>query len=289
MKHYVLTLTVAFMSVFMADAIIIQNFETIPYAWSQSEPQNAFFVYNTNFATVQIVDNPNKSGINTSDKVVSVRIHNFNSVNSGIVKISFSDALQPKIDYPTCPGCMTGKYDRIRFKYYKGGLSERAVNFEPLGVAKPGGVRVFQVVSGNYEWEYVTFELVNTTYADLQFKLNRKLDDTSPAPAVDGDYIYIDDIEFFDSSTTSVKDIRTSTGFSCMDMGNGMFNFDTTLKSRNNLCVELISMDGIARPIFNGIADGKFEIPFFVSGKGMYFVRMTKGNENPVVMKIIAQ
>ena len=42
MKHYLLTVVFAFLSVFMANAIVIQNFESIPYAWSQSEPQNAF-------------------------------------------------------------------------------------------------------------------------------------------------------------------------------------------------------------------------------------------------------
>jgi hypothetical protein len=288
MKHYLLTVVFAFLSVFMANAIVIQNFETIPYAWSQSEPQNAFFVYNTNFATLQIVDNPNKSGINTSDKVVSVRVHNFNSANSGIFQICFSGTCQPAVGYPTCNDCPSGKYNRIRFKYYKAGLSDRAVDFEPWG-QPPGGVRSYQVVSGNYEWEYVTFELVAASYSYMQFKVNRKIDNTGLAPVSDGDYIYIDDIEFFDSQTTLTTNPKIASGFSCTGLGNNMFNFETTLKSQTNVSVELISMDGRTQSVFSGMADGKLEIPFSVKGKGMYFVRMTQGSESPKVSKIIAQ
>jgi hypothetical protein len=72
-------------------------------------------------------------------------------------------------------------------------------------------------------------------------------------------------------------------------MGNKSFSLETTLDKTSNVRVDLISPDGRLVNIYNQIAGSHLTLPFNVSAKGIYCVRMTIDNQISKTEKIIAQ
>lgn len=271
-------------TILVSATINIQNFESI------ANPKGDFFVNNGNYAPIELADNPNKSGINTSDKVAKVQIY-VSSAISGIIKISFSASELPTLTYPACPTCTGGRYDRLRFKYYKGSLLNRYVEFEPNGAATSPKTLI-QASGAANEWEYITIPLDWSSYQSFQIRVNRNAAGTGSATAVAGDFIYIDDFEFYNSTdgiTTSVKPVEETKLFTCIPLGNKAFKLESFISDKSNVQIDLISLDGKCRNIYNRNTEGNFEIPFEVSEKGLYCVRMIVNNEFSEVIKIIAQ
>lgn len=283
------------MSVTFASAIVIENFENFPVEdfWQAdlADRTGTFFTYNANFATLQIVDNPNKSGINTSDKVCRVQVWN-GGPNSGIVKINFSGITEPVVTYPACPTCTNEKFDRLRFKYYKGSLLDRYVEFEPYGSPTNPATRI--QAQGMDEWEYITIELTSTTYTDIQLRVNRGETGGSSPSTAEGDFIYVDDFEFFNVTdgpdfppSTAIQSIAAEKAFSCVSSGENKFRLDADLENPANVRIELIAMDGRSEVLYDHVAEGKLEVPFSVKNRGIYCMRAIIDNQVRETVKIV--
>lgn len=259
-----------------------QGFESI------TNPKGDYFDTNSSFAPVTLSDNPNKSGINTSDKVAKVQIYT-TAANSGIIKINFGSGT-PNFTYPTCTTCTGGKYDRLRFKYYKGNLTGRYVEFEPNGTATSPKTLI-EAAGANNEWEYIVIPLDYLTYSAFQIRVNRN-SSGSTAATVAGDVIYVDDFEIYNSTdgiSTAVPVLGTSDLFSCIPNGNNSFKIKASFGEESNVRIDLISIDGRCENIYNQSVEGELETPFMVRGKGMYFVRMTINNNFSKTTKILSK
>jgi hypothetical protein len=280
-----------------ASAVIIEDFENFPVAdfWNAelADRTGTFFAYDATRAPLMVVDNPNKSGINTSDKVIQVRVY-IEAPNSGILRINFTDGTvtaEPLIAYPSCPTCEGEKFDRLRFKYYKGSLLNRYAELEPNGSAATPKKLV--QANGIDEWEYITFELENRSYQNFQIRVNRNGEGNGAAQGTaDGDIIYVDDFEFFNSvngpdyPSTAIQPVSTTSNFKCVSLGENRFRVETDLDKASPVRVELISIDGRAEVLYNQVTEGKLEVPFSVKNKGVYCVRTIIGNQSETV-KII--
>lgn len=261
-----------------------QGFETI------TNPKGDYFVDNTNFAPITLVDNPLKAGLNTSDKVAAVMV----GINSGIIKLNFADGTTPKFDYPTHPLSLDELYyDVLRFKYYSASALNKNVEFEPNGSAtSPKTI----VQPGPYyyeEWAYVTIPLVNKSYSNFQIRVNRNETGTGSATGTEADtYVYIDDFELYNSAVGPVSALRLTledVQFSCKNTGNNTFNLETSLDKTSNVRIDLISAEGRLVNIYNQVATGDLQIPFTAPAKGIYCVRMMVDNLSSKTVKIIAQ
>lgn len=254
--------------------------------------EGTFFVYNANFAPLELVDNPNKSGINQSNKVVKVQVH-AGGPNSGIWKINFTGSGQePILDYPSCPSCTDGRYDRLRFKYYKGSLLNRYVELEPNGSAT--SPKTIVQAQGIDEWEYIEFDLEYASYTTFQVRVNRNdVGNGSAVGTAEGDAIYIDDIEFYNStdgpSSSLSRNAIDAIPFSCTSEGGNLFTARYQADTEARVQVDLISLDGRSETLYNQVAAGEVEIPFQVNGKGVYCVRLTVDNIVSKTVKIVSK
>lgn len=283
---------VFFTTMFLAVSLVLTAANPFPQGFeSVTEPKGEFFDTNVNFASIILADNPLKAGINTSDKVAAV---DFTTVNSGIIKISFSGTNQPVFEYPRHPqGLDEVYYDVLRFKYYSAGKLNKNIEFEPNGSAtSPKTI----VQPGSYyyeEWAYVTIPLTFKTYSNFQIRVNRNAAGNGSAEGtVVGDKVYLDDFEMYNSiegPISSVKRVEINNIFSCKRIGNGMFSVDAFLANKSNVRVDLISLDGRATTIFSQTAEGSFQVPFTVPSKGIYCVRMVVDNNYSITEKIISQ
>lgn len=294
MKH-VFTIGMILLFAGAVSGISLQNFET-----GVTSPKGDFFVNNANFAAIDLADNPNKSGINMSDKVVAVMVHSGNpndettlpgNPNSGIIKISFSGD-QPVIQYPTHPtGADELYYDRLRFKYYKGSLLNRYVEFEPNGSAT--SPKTLIQPQGIDEWEYVTISLENKTYSNFQIRVNRNDAGTGSATGTAaGDIIYLDDFELYnsvDGPISAVPAIKEETVFICKSTGNRSFSVEASLDKTSDVRIDLITLDGRSVNVYSQSVAGNIQVPFAVPVKGIYCVRMTIDSKYSSTEKVIAQ
>ncbi len=282
---FFLSLSLLISGVAMATDPFPQGFETI------TAPKGDYFVNNSNYAPVELADNPNISGINISSKVAKVSIYSGAAI-SGIIKISFTSAETPTFTYPTCASCTGGRYDRLRFKYYKGNLTDRYIEFEPNGQTTSPKTLI-QAAGASNEWEYIVIPLDYATYNSFQIRVNRNASGGT-ATAVSGDVVYVDDFELYNSTdgvATAIATpvIETADLFSCVPDGNNSFKLTSYVSERSNVCVDLISLDGRSQNIYNQSTSGNLEIPFNVKNNGMYFVRMTVNNEYSKTIKILSR
>lgn len=280
---YIIVLFLCFSSFAMAsNPAFPQDFENI------TTPKGDYFVNNSSFAPIELADNPNKSGINTSNKVAKIQIFT-TAVNSGIIKISFStDA--PVLDYPTHPqGLNELYYDRLRFKYYKGALTGRYVEFEPNGSTTTPRTLI-EAAGANNAWEYIIIPLTDKTYSNFQIRVNRTSTGSTGA-AVSGDYIYVDDFEVYNSTvgiTTAIPVVKNVDLFTCTPTGNNSFKLNASVSEKSNIRVDLISLDGKSTNLFNQYTEDNLNIRFNAPEKGMYCIRMTIDNQYTQTKKIIA-
>ena len=248
-------------------------------------PKGEFFVNDPGHPASSLAVNPKKSGINTGDKVVAVNV----GTTSGLMKINFADGTTPKIDYPTHPtGADELYYDILRFKYYKGTLTNRYVEFEPNGTAT--NPKTIIPTSGNDEWEYITINLTNKTYNNFQIRINRNDAGNGAATGSTGsDVIYVDDFELLNSNslTTNLHKIDNKNDFSCITMGSNSFKVVADFSEKATVRIDLISVDGRVSTLYNQVSAGALELPFQVQNSGLYFVRMTVNNVGVVTKKII--
>lgn len=261
-----------------ADSFWLQDFETI------SNPKGDFFDTNPNFAPVDLLDNPLKSGINTSNKVAGVKILS----SSGIIKINFQSGITPQTIYPTDPTGQEGLYyDRLRFKYYSGGNPDRYCEFEPNGTAT--SPKTLTPVSGA-GWVYVEFILINKNYNNFQIRVNRNAEGASAGNLSVGEYIYVDDFELYNSETgptTSVKAPTQNIDFQFVQVGKNTFNYFSFIENPSEVKIDLISIDGRSSRLFNQKTSGVLSLPVQVDNKGIYFIRMTVNNKLKKTIKFI--
>lgn len=283
-----------------ASAIKLQGFETI------ANPKGDFFDTNTNFASIVLADNPKKEGINISDKVAGVVVHSGivgdpetpGAPNSGIIKINFVETLTPHTVYPKNPlgegDLIPVYYDVLRFKYYKGKLMNKNVEFEPNG--QPTNPKSLKTAFGDDEWEYITFPLEFKYYQNFQIRVNRNENGTGSAVGTGtGEIIYVDDFEIYNSEAgpdaeTAIKLTFEERKFSCNYLGGKSYNLQTLLEKPSNVKVELIALDGKVETIYNQYnTAGQLEVPFQTKEKGVYFVRVTMDNNTFEVHKVLGQ
>lgn len=285
---------------------LLQDFESYNVEDSLVAVSNTgtFFNWNSGYAKVVLVENPLQEGINTSAKVAKVSLQGSVSnptgsdTGSGIIRIGFTGGSAfPKYTYPTAPDDYTGTepyYDRLRFKYYSDGGSNKHVAFEPNSNSAN---RVMQAAPTGYEteWVYVEFTLTATSYNTILFRLNKNSNSTNNTGATSpqGAVVYVDDFEFYNSEkgpTTSIKltDLA-DTDFRCISLGNGSFRFETSLEKQSNVRLELVSLDGRIQTIYNQSAQGNLEVPFTTPINGLYLVRMTLDGVSSVAQKIVAR
>lgn len=163
---------------------VFQNFETI------TSPTEVFVSGN---AALYLRDNPSLSGINTSNKCISV-----DASGSGMMQISFTNSVKtPQL------GAIPSDATHFRFKYFINANNQtRLIEFRPESELNWGGT---QLVTINTDWQYITFDLEkakqnNTTF--FYFRLNRNADNTAAGGT---NTIYIDDFEFLNGLTTSAE------------------------------------------------------------------------------------
>lgn len=199
MKHYLLAFLACAAFAFTANAVIIQDFENLPDGTTNLI---GVVFQSTGGVDVTLEDNPNPGGINTSAKVARAKIY-MGGATSGIIRLCFTGTCTPLLGYPEHPNFATDGtiYDRLRFKYYKGNLTDRVVYFEPYGNSSHAELQK-ATASDKDAWQYITFELIASSYGDIQFRLNRNTAGGTPT-TVDGDYIYVDDFEFYNSKEGS--------------------------------------------------------------------------------------
>lgn len=144
-------------------------------------------------AVVDVVDNPLKNGLNTSDKVLMVT----NSFASQQLNIYIKRAADPEVDITEY---IRGKnFDRIRFKYYNENPN-RKVMWKYNGAGSQVDITTQPALS---EWSYGEIELTNSqmdALTQIHLRLNDTVDGSTENASTD--IIYIDDIEFYSSSLT---------------------------------------------------------------------------------------
>ena len=294
MKKIFLTV-VAFATVLSASAnygVILQTFES-----GITEPKGEFFVDNPDFASITLVDNPKKDFLNSSNKVAAVQVYTENP-NSGIIKINFVDGVAPKVNYPENPygtgDEVLAYYNVLRFKYYKGTKTSRNVEFEPNGsVTSP---KTIIPTFGEDGWEYITIPLEWKLYQNFQIRVNRnEAGNGSATGTAEGDIIYVDDFELFNREDgpaeieASTKFVLVDDLFSCKSTGNRSFVLNASLEKSANVKVDVISITGQTRTIYNQTVAGHLELPFDVNTKGVFCVRMTIDGKLSKIEKIIAR
>lgn len=262
-----------------AGSYLLQDFESI------TNPKGEFFDTNTNFAAIDLVTNPSKSGINLSDKTAGVKV----GTGSGIIKINFQDGITPQTIYPSDPtGQNSLYYDRLRFKYYKGSNADRYVELEPNG--SPTSPKTLTPANGS-DWIYIEFVLTNKMYNNFQIRVNRNADGSGSAGALtSGQYIYVDDFELYNyetGPTTAIKIQTQNIDFQFTQTDNKSYNLISFIDTPSDVKIDLISIDGRSTRLFNQKTSGYFTLPVQVQNKGIYFIRMTADNRNTKTLKFI--
>lgn len=305
MKHFFLTIFLAAFAI-SGNAVYLQNFENMTDIFiyeddGVTKKEGLFFVHSNSFAPLMLTENPKKAGINTSENCVAVNTYLSGfSPNSGIIKISFSGEV-PVIDYPVNPlGDPNDDetpvyYDVLRFKYYKGNLKNKNVEFEPNG--QPMSPKALRTAMGEDEWEYITFTLEYKKYSNFQIRVNRNEDGTGAATGTGADeLIYVDDFEIYNSDVgpddpSAIKlAVIDENVFSCIALGNNQFRLDATIDKPSNVQVDLVSLNGQVSTIYNqATQQGAFELPFQADNQGVYFVRMIIDGKQVAAKKIIAR
>lgn len=146
----------------------------------------------SNGGIVEIVDNPAQTGINTSSKVLRIT-NNFGSqqLNIDITKNNVDPALN----------VVNKGYDRFRFKYYTEVAEDRKVMWKHNGNGTQVDITI-QPTSGGNVWSYAEIEMTEGEMNSLDMihlRLNHKLDESNGNST---DVIYIDDLEFYNSTLT---------------------------------------------------------------------------------------
>jgi endo-1,4-beta-xylanase len=139
---------------------------------------------------VEIVDNPFQNGINTSGKVLKIT-NNFGSqqLNIDITKNNVNPSLN----------VVNKGYNRFRFKYCTEVIEDRKVMWKHNGNGDQKDIAV-QPTTGGKVWSYAEIEMTEGEMNSLdmiQLRLNHKLDGSNGNST---DVIYIDDLEFYNSS-----------------------------------------------------------------------------------------
>jgi hypothetical protein len=167
------------------------------------------------------------------------------------------------------------------------------VELEPNG--SPSSPKKLVQAQEMGDWEYITFEIENKTYNNFQIRVNRN--DTGTGSAVgtaDGDFIYVDDFEFYNSEdgvdfppTTDIQSAKVEKDITCLALGGNQFNLKTNLEQAANVRVELITISGHSTMLYDNVAEGHLEVPFSVTNRGVYLVRTTIDNTTSETIKII--
>lgn len=138
-------------------------------------------------AVVKVVDNPMKSGLNVSDHVLTVSKSFLSQQLNVYVK-----RVNPSVDIS---GEVWNKgFDRVRFLYYNPATVGRMVTWKFNGMDPVLNITP-QPEFG--KWSYVDIELTNVQMNSLT-QLNLRLNDGTGNS--ENDIVYIDDIEFYNST-----------------------------------------------------------------------------------------
>lgn len=138
-------------------------------------------------AVVDVVDNPLKSGLNTSNKVLKVT----KSFASQQLNVYIKRASNPTVDIS---GDVWGKnFDRVRFMYYNPVASGRSVAWKYNGLDPILNITPQPALG---VWSYVDIALTSNQM-DALTSMNLRLNDGSGTS--ENDIVYIDNIEFYNA------------------------------------------------------------------------------------------
>lgn len=228
---------------------------------------------------ISVIDNPSQTGINTSSKVLKLT----GNSGSGILRADFNINGQVAV---------LNIYDRVRFKYYRGNISNNTVLLDQ------GGSTLKQITplvapSGINTWEVVEFAVEPVSVGLHLFRLDKRV--TSPMP-VPTDAIYIDDLEFYDTRTATPAGITNPVSYKqayCFpNPATGkVTNLNIDVPEATHAKVDLISFSGsLVKCILNSsINAGTLKFPFEIKNSGMYLIKIVLGNKQTSFLKLIVQ
>ncbi|MFT3737680.1 MAG: hypothetical protein QM786_02880 [Breznakibacter sp.] len=237
-----------------------------------------------NSALFSVVDNPLKSGINTSNKAFRLT----NNSGSAYFMLDLNQNEQ---------AISTDGYNRFRFKYYAAPNADgvqigdiTAVRLQLYGSSSTENIRDIKPKLQGV-WETITYEIpVVAAYNVFQIRLNYNR--VSPASLVTDNY-YIDDVEFFytDGTTTSVGENAQARPVSCyINSATGQAFLNLAGYHADNARAILYHITGQEiKTIFHGSLSGQNgPIPFTVEKPGIYIVKVVAGNKILTTAKLIA-
>lgn len=89
------------------------------------------------------------------------------------------------------------------------------------------------------------------------------------------------------ASNFSVSSSNAKTNMICVPLDTKYFRFETNVDKASVVKVELISLDGQSKTLYNQNALGKLEVHFRVKQSGVYCIRMTQDAEYSGILKLI--
>lgn len=268
-----LTLAIAFVT-FGQTPLLVDDFEsgTLHPRFRKGNPAG----------TLEIIDNPASGGINTSAKVLKVT-NNWGSqqVNVDITKNQTGD---DAIDVAN------KGYDRFRFKYYSEVTEDRKVMWKHNGNGSEVDITVQPTLGA---WSYAEIEMTEGEMNSLDMihlRLNHKLDGTNGST---DDIIYIDDLEFYNSSLASVNQQSgiISNAYYYNGTAKRTSNLSVTLDENVHLRVELIGLNGsyIKTLVDEQTPVGTSVYPFEVEQSGFYLAKILINNQYSSYLKIMIE
>ena len=239
--------------------------------------------------TMDVVDNPFSTGINTSSKVLKI---------TGTAEHDNTwEALYTKNDKTTLTLDIneTDGYRYLHFKTYKDFNSQMLWGFYPDfdndGVLDDFKLSERKSNSIQNAWEYIVVDLLwlkdtwnisEGTYYRIHFEMTSKMD---PRVAFTG---YIDDI-YLSSSKDEISDIGTgvdekeiSKNVSVSRTTNGKFVINTSAELKETAKLDIYNMQGqLIQSLWKSRAGESFEINLPTTG--LYILRVSEGSEAYII------
>lgn len=227
--------------------------------------------------SISVVDNPSKTGINASSKVLKLT----GNSGSGILRVDFNMNGQVTV---------TNIYDRLRFKYYRGAINNNTVLLDQNGSTTK---QISPVIapSATNAWEVVEFNVEPVTYSLQLLRLDKRTTSPMPVPA---DVIYIDDLEMYDSKSVPSALTVPSVLSGAYCFPNPVTGFSTlhvNLAESTTIKAELLTLSGSnLKTILNQrLNQGILDIPFEVKTSGIFLIKLTLDNKQSSYLKLIVK
>lgn len=227
--------------------------------------------FRPNGSTLTVVDNPQKEGLNKSDKVLKLS----DATPSGMINF---DLLNNQ-DVGEALDIKALGYDRLRFKYFST-VSGTSITFNPDGKGDATAMHSLCNQPNNWEWVELDFApYLSKQITGFVLRLNRR------AGASASDVIYIDDFEFYSSSSSGVnkKQMDVSKSF---ELKNRVLTLIAN-EQVEEFSVNLFDLRGIkVAELYNATVVGKEEIIIDNTFSGFYVLQIVRGTTSETIKAI---